>query len=696
MGKRTQLLQTIFIIILFVATFSTFDSSYIPSEGSLSKAEYNTTISESSGENLELLGQYDENIGRPRTMFIEENFLYIKSQSAGLIKMDISDSTRPSILGINKLATNWYGDQFCIQDSILYLNDGFYIKVVNITDFNNLVELVGIEGINNDLFYYCNDVKVYGNLLITNWESGFICSYDISDPTNIVLLNLLNLTHLDYRLDDFEYFNDTLYIISNQEGNSTLVIYDVSNFSNPVYLGNYTSPYDTNSEKIIVDESNAYVINDHELLVYNITNLTTPTLLDSITLTQGYEDLCELKLVEDSLYITSKSTIITLDVSNNTDIQIIDIDIERSYLQGLTLKDNYAFIINSEYSELIIYDITVPNNPQKVNTYYFGGYSHNVCVDKKITYVANGYNGTQIIDICDPKKPQIIGRYSDEDCIDNVQVVGSILYASSIYNCLKLIDISDPSNPILLSEYRSKTSHTNYANIKIAKNKVFLIHGYNGLEIVDVSDSTKPTFLGNYTDSFIMDIEIMNNYVIAEAYEKEPTIIILDVSNPTNIQKISTLDYDGHYVKEISVAGNRAYLLSNEEDMSMSISIVNIGNPKNPKILSRAKINFVSVNDFEASGDYLYLSNLHDGLIVLKNNFDRLRYIGKSVEGDISPRNIDVGSGYVCLACGYEGLAIFKAFTSVKISTIIFSSAIVIAVVIIAVLVVQIIRTKRR
>jgi len=535
-GKRTQLLQTIFIIILFVATFSTFDSSYIPSEGSLSKAEYNTTISESSGENLELLGQYDENIGRPRTMFIEENFLYIKSQSAGLIKMDVSDSTRPNILGINKLATNWYGNQFCIQDSILYLNDGFYIKVV----------------------YYCNDVKVYGNLLITNWESGFICSYDISDPTNIVLLNLLNLTHLDYRLDDFDYFNDTLYIISNQESNSTLVIYDVSNFSNPVYLGNYTSPYDTNSEKIIVDESNAYVINDHELLVYNITNLTTPTLLDSITLTQGYEDLCELKLVEDSLYIASRSTIITLDVSNNTDIQ-----------------NNYAFIINSEYSELIIYDITVPNNPQKVNTYYFGGYSHSVCVDKKIAYVANGYNGTQIIDISDPKKPK--------DCIDNVQVVGSILYASSIYNCLKLIDISDPSNPILLSEYRSKTSHTNYANIKIAKNKVFLIHGYNGLEIVDVSDSTKPTFLGNYTDSFIMDIEIMNNYVIAEAYEKEPTIIILDVSNPTNIQKISTLDYDGHYVKEISVAGNRAYLLSNEEDMSMSISIVNIGNPKNPK-----------------------------------------------------------------------------------------------------------------
>ncbi|MHA1188211.1 MAG: hypothetical protein ACTSSK_15330 [Candidatus Heimdallarchaeota archaeon] len=189
MGKRTQLLQTIFIIILFVATFSTFDSSYIPSEGSLSKAEYNTTISESSGENLELLGQYDENIGRPRTMFIEENFLYIKSQSAGLIKMDVSDSTRPNILGINKLATNWYGNQFCIQDSILYLNDGFYIKVVNITDFNNLVELVEIESINNDYFYYCNDVKVYGNLLITNWESGFICSYDISDPTNIVLLN---------------------------------------------------------------------------------------------------------------------------------------------------------------------------------------------------------------------------------------------------------------------------------------------------------------------------------------------------------------------------------------------------------------------------------------------------------------------------------------------------------------------------
>ncbi|MHA1365480.1 MAG: LVIVD repeat-containing protein [Candidatus Heimdallarchaeota archaeon] len=702
MRKRIQFLLTFFIILLFVGTLSSFSSGYRPtescSEETLTKSEYENTISEPSGKSLELLGQYDENIGVPKSLFVEENFLYILSDTAGLIKMDISDSTRPNILGINKSATNWECSEFFVKDSILYYLDGHHqIVIVNITDFNNLVELEGIE-----TFSYSQSMKIYGNLLIIESSTGYvfidqasyISIYDISNPTNVVLLNLFNFTHLNSYQKDFEYFDDTLYITANQENYSILVIYDVTNISNPVYLGNYTTAYNSNYQNIIVDELTAYVINGSELHVFNVTNLSTPTFLDSIILPHENNYWREIKLVEDSLYITNSSAIITLDASNNLDIQIVDMDIVSGYLRDFTIKDSYLFIIDSTYSELLTYDLITPHNPQKANTFYFGGNCKDICVDKKIAYIANSYNGTQILDISDPKNPRLIGLYADGDSIDSVQVSGQILYATSFEKCLKLIDISDPSNPILLSEYRSENNYANYLEAKVSKNKVYLVHRFAGLEIIDVTDSSNPTLLGSYTDDFILNIKLKNNFLLIGMRD----LRILDVSDPTDIQLVSSLSFEGDFVTDIALEGNRAYLLSSYWGIER-IRVVNVANPNRPKNIGSTRIdsdNINNIDNIEVSGDYLYLTSFHEGLIVLKNTFDRLSYVGQSSDENNCGLNLVVEKGFVYMASGYEGLSIFDAFTSVKLTTIIIIIVVIAVVVIVAVLIFRIIKTRRR
>jgi len=485
LGKRTQLIQTIFIIILFVATFSTFDSSYIPSDGSFTKAEDVYTISEPTGKSLELLGQYDENLGMPFMMFVDEDFLYIACRKEGIVKMDLSDPSQPKIVGIHRNESEYYRDTFCIKNNIGYIVTYDNFLVMNFTDINNAIELSRIPELR-----YSRSIKLYGNLLIVNSPYRDIRFYDITNPANMVLLNTINFTFLDFDSNSFDYVNDNLYIIGeNYDGNSTLLIYNIAEINNPIYTGNFTMPYRSRGMKVQVDGDIAYVMDRYELLVMNITNTTKPSLINSITLSQDYNYLKDIVLADDILYVLNESSLITLDVSNSSAISILDIDDENLHILDLAIKGNYLYITNTVYYELLIYDAHISSNPQKTSPFSFGGYSYDVCVKNKVAYVANSENGIQIIDVSDVRNPQLIGSYYDGDRIYLVEMSKSILYATSNGKCMKLIDISNPRNPMLLSEYQSEGMIPSVREIKISENLVYLVYDFGKIGIIDVSDS---------------------------------------------------------------------------------------------------------------------------------------------------------------------------------------------------------------
>lgn len=695
MRKRIQLIRTIFIILLFVGTLTYFGSNFKPSEGTseemVANDEFDNTISEPSGKSLEMLGQYDENLGMPHSMYIEGDNLYISGGDLGIAKISISDPVHPNILGNYRNESQHYGGlEFCVQDNIAYFADFYFLRVVDVTDINNAVELTRIS--DDGLL---TNVKAYDDLLIVNDFYGFIRFYNISDPANLILINSLNLTHLDYRPHDYDYIDDTLYILGNQNDNSSLVIYDVTDFNSPVYVGNYTTPYESSGLKLVVDGSIAYIMNQKDLEVVNITIPTAPSLILNQTLTNNYNNLQDLMLIDDTLYILNYTTLVTFDVSNSSEITIVDIDFGQTYYRDFVFKDDYLYLSNPIFYRLEIYEILIQTNPQRSSTFYFGGFSNEICVENEIAYVANDRNGTLILDVSDATNPRLIGSYFDGDRFDIVEVSGSILYALSYQKCLKLIDISDPSNPILLSEYQSDTVTASYFNLEIVKDKVIIAQGFGGLEIIDVSDSSNPKLLGAYTDQYIYDIELMNDYIIANSFNGINDFIIFKAKDPTNIQLVSSLNLEEFWVSEITVEGNRAYLLCNNLGSGENIQIVSITDPKNPKVIESTRIDIGSIITMEARGDFLYLGS-NEGLIVLRNSFDRLTYVGRSAVSNIYGVGITIDDGYIFMASGYEGLTIFKAFPSVSITTIIIISVVVVVVVIFAVLITIIIKQKRR
>jgi hypothetical protein len=70
--------------------------------------------------------------------------------------------------------------------------------------------------------------------------------------------------------------------------------------------------------------------------------------------------------------------------------------------------------------------------------------------------------------------------------------------------------------------------------------------------------------------------------------------------------------------------------------------------------------------------------------------------VGQSTDVNIYGLNLVIEKGYVFMASGWEGLTIFKAFSSMKLTTIIIIPVVIVAVLVIFVLTFRIIRKRRR
>ena len=102
--------------------------------------DQNNAISFSSNGTLDLIGQYDENLGSPDEMFIDGNYLYVSCLHSELTKFDISDPLHPVFLGTTGFVGIVFRD-FYIQGDIAYLLSQNHLKILNISNFSNLAIL---------------------------------------------------------------------------------------------------------------------------------------------------------------------------------------------------------------------------------------------------------------------------------------------------------------------------------------------------------------------------------------------------------------------------------------------------------------------------------------------------------------------------------------------------------------------------
>ncbi|MBE9073063.1 Calx-beta domain-containing protein [Microcystis sp. LEGE 08355] len=270
---------------------------------------------------------------------------------------------------------------------------------------------------------------------------------------------------------------------------SILKIIDISNPTNPILKGNYTSIRIASDVQVVGNY--AYVVSGDPatLQITDISNPANPTFKSAITFYQ--------------------------DVPN--DVEVVG---------------NLAYVA-CNVSGLHIIDISNPTNPIHKANYRTGdlysGYALGVQVVNKYAYVAALDLGLQIIDISNPTAPTLKGNYDTPGIADDVQIVGNYAYVADRGSGLQIIDISNPSNPTLKGNY--KTSYS-AESVQVVDKYAYVAVGYLGLEIIDISNPANPTLKGNYdTDGWVSDVQVVGNY--AYLADGDGGLKILDVSEFT-------------------------------------------------------------------------------------------------------------------------------------------------------------------
>ena len=242
-----------------------------------------------------------------------------------------------------------------------------------------------------------------------------------------------------------------------------------------------------------------------------------------------------------------------------------------TYIQ---IGNGYAYIANDVGLQIIdIQDVTKP----MVVTNLCLGPSYGLSIVDNLVYVAAGRNGLQIVDVSTPTNPVIIG--SHPGWVTDVEVLGQYAYVvqqeESSSDIFVILDIHNPANPIP----QSSLAIYRLTDLVVVETIVYAIsHGVPAIKAgqlytIDVSNTIAPTIRDEIDIPHTIAIEVTNGHAYMPNYVHVDGMTIVDVSDPTNLQRIGQ---HRTAVTDISIVDSIAYMVGN------GLEMVNIANPASP------------------------------------------------------------------------------------------------------------------
>jgi hypothetical protein len=233
--------------------------------------------------------------------------------------------------------------------------------------------------------------------------------------------------------------------------------------------------------------------------------------------------------------------------------------------------------------------------------------------------------------------------------IDSIGIY-SFLAIDTPTNQLQILDTKDPAHPKIVSQISLPGVTGSYPaglSLSYYNKKVYIgTHRTAGNEfhIFDVSNPKAPAWKGSIElNHNINDIVIQGSYAYLATSGNTSNIIILDVSDPTRIQKISSLSFVGPEDSTVlSILGN--YLIVGRKKGSSvdhpELVTINIENPALPFIVSSLSLK-TDITALEIAGNFIFASTPR-GLYKIASNLNTLSVIDQI--GSIIGQSLDINS----------------------------------------------------
>ncbi|MEE9296300.1 MAG: hypothetical protein V3W34_15245 [Phycisphaerae bacterium] len=443
----------------------------------------------------------------------------------------------------------------------------------------------------------------------------------------------------------------------------------------------------------------------YDVIVTRPTDNASDTLKGAFTVTDGEPEPGEIALVVRSAwggpvndvevvgnyaYAAIGRRLVILDVADPTNpVEIGSLNIMPG-VEGVAVRDGYAFLGAHKPYKFCVADVSDPTNPVLVWAGQGDQFSHDVQLHGDFAYVRSTGGQLRVFDITDPPYTVSLGQPLSGD-VAAIAIVGDLLYVGTSTLCgqadLRIYDLAaDPLSPPLLGlvpNGMEDTSCPTTRGLAIESNfaawtvrATFVDEpGRSFLHVVDISDPSDPAIVGTYdngllTEHILLEVALSGGYAyVADAtdsYNGTPAkwsfaegLVVFDIAtDPAKPTVVSTFKTHGD-IQGVQVVGDRAYL----HDAGEGLIILDVSDPANPVRLG----NYYSpanLRQMEKVGDLLYIADAWNGFTVL-DVADAAHpevvsvYLAEHLDGlGVDARGIDVQDNLVYLGAGHLGLEV--------------------------------------
>ncbi|RJP77290.1 MAG: T9SS C-terminal target domain-containing protein [Candidatus Zixiibacteriota bacterium] len=411
--------------------------------------------------------------------------LVVGQFQAGLLIVQ-HDSVDQQLNLINAIQINAFEIRFHPSLPLLYLlawNPNFQLYMMDLTIPQEPV-LRHLLDLNPE---YVEDFAIDDNylyvLLDDYWlgDYGVLLTYDNEDPWNPRLLDSTNI----YKIaNEVEVDGNQLYGIGGSlAGTLRFGIFDFTDPFNPALIYNQSMPWGTIHS---AGGGFAAVGTPSGLYVFDPSPTTTSTFFPGwFSQSQCLEDRRIFSIKDEVIYRIEGDSLINIGIdsaysfhiegnslyanSKNKELQLWNlspsgtnkldsIEFLVDTPEFLVVKDQILAVTGGETKNILVYDCTMPNNPELLSEVLLNGESSDLCIYNSYVYAFSGESQLAIIDITEPTNPIFFGPgYLQLPPIGNYYEMvnnDSFLFVSGSHH-LMVFDITDPAWPNLVHELSS-------------------------------------------------------------------------------------------------------------------------------------------------------------------------------------------------------------------------------------------------
>lgn len=331
-----------------------------------------------------------------------------------------------------------------------------------------------------------------------------------------------------------------------------LRVFDISNPTSPVQIGSTTNIQDF-AHSVAVRGNYAFATGYPKLQIYDVSNPNAPHKIGSVS-GGSFGGPATIDIVGNTAFVGEGQTLNTFDVTNLGSPSLLQTTNTQEDILILNVLSNRAFVSSSR--GFGIWDVADPANCHPVfNTNILapgenavaGFVSHN-----GFAYVGETRKGLAIFDISSPPAVTFVKRPGFTSGMDGLALVGQLLLISA--NRFLLYDLSDPTNPVEVgrSAIRSNRGYSYYApRLVVHSNFIFTAEGAYGINIFSVFPK-----LGINTSSSNTAVLTWSLPLAGEAYLQECS----EFSSPVWTDVTNTPTIIGNQMKvELPLGGGNKY-----------------------------------------------------------------------------------------------------------------------------------------